>query len=110
MGKRVDYEKAVAWIQANVDPTRKDNWQNGSLNDLRRERATTSTSHQLPRQVRDMTWRTSQWKGARAVARPAGCEHEKPSCGWCTEEGLALRPISLPKSGRIPFRETTLPG
>jgi hypothetical protein len=38
VGKRVDYEKAVAWMQANVDPVRKDNWQNGSLNDLRRER------------------------------------------------------------------------
>ena len=37
-GKRVDYEEAVAWMQANVDPTRKDHWQNGSLNDLRRER------------------------------------------------------------------------
>jgi hypothetical protein len=37
-GKRVDYDKAVSWMQANVDPTRKDNWQNGSLNDLRRER------------------------------------------------------------------------
>jgi hypothetical protein len=38
VGKRVDYDQAVAWMQANVDPTRKDNWQNGSLNDLRRER------------------------------------------------------------------------
>ena len=38
VGKRVDYEKAVSWMQANVDPTRKDNWQNASLNDLRRER------------------------------------------------------------------------
>ena len=37
-GKRVDYDKAVSWMKANVDPTRKDNWQNGSLNDLRRER------------------------------------------------------------------------
>jgi hypothetical protein len=37
-GKRVDYEEAVAWIEANVDPARRDNWQNGSLNDLRRER------------------------------------------------------------------------
>jgi hypothetical protein len=36
--KRVDYEKALAWIEGNVDPARKDNWQNGSLNDLRRER------------------------------------------------------------------------
>ena len=27
VGKRVDYEKAVAWMQANVDPARKDNWQ-----------------------------------------------------------------------------------
>jgi hypothetical protein len=38
VGKRVDYEKAAAWMQANVDPVRKDNWQGGSLNDLRRER------------------------------------------------------------------------
>jgi hypothetical protein len=38
VGKRVDYEKAVAWMQATIDPVRKDNWQNGSLNDLRRER------------------------------------------------------------------------
>jgi hypothetical protein len=37
-GKRVDYEKAIMWMQANVDPVRKDNWQGGSLNDLRRER------------------------------------------------------------------------
>ena len=36
--KRVDYEKAVGWIEANVDQARKDNWQDGSLNDLRRER------------------------------------------------------------------------
>ena len=38
VGKRVDYEKAVAWMQANVDLARKNNWQNSSLNDLRRER------------------------------------------------------------------------
>lgn len=38
VGKRVNYEKAVGWMQANVDPARKDNWLNGSLNDLRRER------------------------------------------------------------------------
>ena len=38
MGKRVDYEKAMAWMEANVDPARKGNWQDGSLNDLRRER------------------------------------------------------------------------
>ena len=38
VGKRVDHEKAVAWMQANVDPVRKNNWQNASLNELRRER------------------------------------------------------------------------
>ncbi|MGC2409005.1 MAG: hypothetical protein WA441_03120 [Methyloceanibacter sp.] len=38
VGKRVDYEKAIAWIEANVDPVRKDNWQGASLNDLRRQR------------------------------------------------------------------------
>ncbi|MGH6864876.1 MAG: hypothetical protein ACREDO_01540 [Methyloceanibacter sp.] len=39
VGKRVDYEQAVVWMKANLDQARKDNWQNGSLNDLRRERA-----------------------------------------------------------------------
>ena len=38
MGKRVDYEKAIAWVEANVDQARKDQWQNASLNDLRRRR------------------------------------------------------------------------
>ena len=38
VGKRVNYEKAVTWMQANVDPARQDNWQSSSLNDLRRER------------------------------------------------------------------------
>jgi hypothetical protein len=35
---KVAQAKALAWIEANIDPVRKDNWQNGSLNDLRRER------------------------------------------------------------------------
>lgn len=38
MGKRVDYKKAMAWMEANVDPARKNDWQDSSLNDLRRER------------------------------------------------------------------------
>ena len=37
-GKRVDHEQALAWMRANVDLARKSNWQNASLNDLRRER------------------------------------------------------------------------
>ena len=27
VGKRVDYENAIAWVEANVDQTRKDQWQ-----------------------------------------------------------------------------------
>jgi hypothetical protein len=38
VGKRVDYEKAIAWVEANVDQARKDQWQSPSLNDLRRRR------------------------------------------------------------------------
>jgi hypothetical protein len=36
---KIEAEKALAWIEANTDPRRKDNWQGDvSLNDLRRER------------------------------------------------------------------------
>jgi hypothetical protein len=38
VGKRVDYEKAIAWVETNVDQARKDQWQSPSLNDLRRRR------------------------------------------------------------------------
>jgi hypothetical protein len=38
VGKRVDYEKAMAWVEANVDRARKRQWQSPSLNDLRRRR------------------------------------------------------------------------
>jgi hypothetical protein len=38
VGKRVDYDKAIAWIEANVDGARKHQWQSPSLNDLRRRR------------------------------------------------------------------------
>jgi len=37
-GKRVDYEKAMAWVEANVDQARKHQWQSPSLNNLRRRR------------------------------------------------------------------------
>ena len=37
-GKKVDLAKASAWIEANVDPARKEGWQGASLNDLRRRR------------------------------------------------------------------------
>jgi hypothetical protein len=36
--------------------------------------------------------------------------HEKTSYGLCTEEGLSLRPVSLPIAAASPYRETTLPG
>jgi len=38
VGKRIDYDKAMAWVEANVDQARKHQWQSPSLNDLRRRR------------------------------------------------------------------------
>jgi len=37
-GKKIDFVKASAWLEANVDPVRKNGWQDPSLNDLRRKR------------------------------------------------------------------------
>jgi hypothetical protein len=38
-GSKIDHAEAVAWIESNTDPRRKENWQgNASLNDLRRQR------------------------------------------------------------------------
>jgi hypothetical protein len=37
-GKKVDLAEASAWVEANVDPARKNGWQSASLNDLRRQR------------------------------------------------------------------------
>src|SRR5262249_40169300 len=37
-GKKVDFAQASAWVEANVDPARKNGWQGASLNDLRRRR------------------------------------------------------------------------
>ena len=37
-GKKVDFAQASAWVEANVDPARKNGWQGASLNDLRRQR------------------------------------------------------------------------
>jgi hypothetical protein len=37
-GKKVDLAEASAWLDANVDPARKNGWQGASLNDLRRQR------------------------------------------------------------------------
>jgi hypothetical protein len=37
-GKKVDFDEASAWLEANVDPVRKNGWQGTSLNDLRRQR------------------------------------------------------------------------
>jgi hypothetical protein len=37
-GKKIDFAKASAWLEANVDPVRKNGWQDPSLNDLRRKR------------------------------------------------------------------------
>jgi hypothetical protein len=36
--KKVDFAEASAWLEANVDPARKNGWQGASLNDLRRQR------------------------------------------------------------------------
>jgi hypothetical protein len=56
MGKRVDHDKAVAWMQANVDPARQDNWQNGSLNDLRRERERVKIEQQKIKLAKARDW------------------------------------------------------
>jgi hypothetical protein len=37
-GGKVPMTKAVAWLDANLDKARQNNWNGGSLNDLRRER------------------------------------------------------------------------
>ena len=37
-GKKVDFTEASAWLEANIDPARKNGWQGASLNDLRRQR------------------------------------------------------------------------
>jgi hypothetical protein len=37
-GKKIDFAEASAWVEANVDPARKNGWQGASLNDLRRQR------------------------------------------------------------------------
>jgi hypothetical protein len=37
-GKKVDFDEASAWVEANVDSARKNGWQGTSLNDLRRQR------------------------------------------------------------------------
>ena len=37
-GNKIDFAEASAWVEANVDPLRKNGWQGASLADLRRQR------------------------------------------------------------------------